>query len=63
MADQEKEREMTPEERKFYNKLIEEITTIRHFQNNDGQPNGELKTLADKDALVQLESGLSLEDQ
>ena len=58
-----KQRDMTLEERKFYDKLVEEITTIRQFQNNDGQPVGDLKTLSDKDVLVQLESGVSLEDQ
>ena len=53
---------MSIEQKRFYERLTEEIETISSFENNDGRPSGELKLL-DAGALQQLESGLSVEDQ
>lgn len=53
---------MSPEEKRFYDNLIKEMDTIRNFNYNDAQPDGELRLL-DRDALQQLESALAVEDQ
>ncbi|KAJ3533482.1 hypothetical protein NM688_g7276 [Phlebia brevispora] len=50
------------EEKRFHDKLVEELNTIRNFQNDDGHPEGDLQLL-DGDALMQLASGLCVEDQ
>ena len=54
--------ELTREEKYLLQQLEEEIDTVRGFQNNDGRPEGSLKSLGG-DALQQLESSLSVEDQ
>ncbi|KAH9920934.1 uncharacterized protein B0H18DRAFT_1190512 [Fomitopsis serialis] len=60
--DKPKEPELTDEQQRFLERLIEEMRTIDSFKNNPGQPKGELKLL-DGDALEQLESRLSIDDQ
>lgn len=59
---QAKRPDMSEQEQKFYDQLVQEMEVERSFQNNDGKPDGDLKLL-DKDALEQLESRLSVEDQ
>lgn len=54
--------EMTFQESGFLEQLLEEMTVQTSWQNNDGKPVGELKLL-DQDALEQLESRLSVDDQ
>lgn len=54
--------EMTFQERRFLEQLLEEMTVQMSWQNNDGKPAGELRLL-DQDALEQLESRLSVDDQ
>ena len=61
-ASDQKPPEMTPMQQYFLDRLQEEMQTMRSFQNNDGRPEGDLKLL-DTDALDQLESGVSVEDQ
>lgn len=60
--DEDSRKEMSPEQKYLHQQLLEEVETMRNFQNNDGKPDGDLKLL-DKDAIQQLESGLSVEDQ
>lgn len=50
------------EQQQFLNKLLDEFRTIKSFAHNPGVPKGELKLL-DDDALDQLESRLSVDDQ
>jgi nitrate reductase (NAD(P)H) len=52
----------SPEDRAFANALIEEMQAIRNFSNATGQPSGSLKGL-DKNAYLQLESRISVDDQ
>lgn len=54
--------EMSPEEKKLYDQLVQESDIQRNWQNNDAEPTEELKLL-DRDAMEQLESCLSVEDQ
>ncbi|KAI0358058.1 hypothetical protein OH77DRAFT_1502602 [Trametes cingulata] len=56
------EPELTDEQRRFLDKLLAEMETIASFKNNPGLPKGELKLL-DVNALQQLESRLSIDDQ
>ena len=53
---------MSSEQKKFYDQLVQENAIQKKWQNNDAEPQGELKLL-DQDALEQLESSLSAEDQ
>ena len=53
---------MTDEQRAFLDKLLAEMRLIESFKNNTGEPKGELELL-DQDALKQLESRLSIDDQ
>ncbi|KAI0819144.1 hypothetical protein BC628DRAFT_1404234 [Trametes gibbosa] len=54
--------ELSSEHDVFVDKLLIEMETVAAFRNNPGQPEGELKLL-DGDALRQLESHLSIDDQ
>ncbi|KAI0325977.1 hypothetical protein GY45DRAFT_1374345 [Cubamyces sp. BRFM 1775] len=54
--------ELSAEEQRFLDKLLAEMDTVASFKNNAGQPQGDLKLL-DGDALEQLESHLSIDDQ
>ena len=54
--------ELSEEEQRFLDKLLAEMDTVASFKNNPGQPQGDLKLL-DGDALEQLESHLSIDDQ
>ena len=54
--------EMSLEEKRFLDQLLEEMNVQQSMPNNDARPAGELKLL-DKDALEQLESCLAVEDQ
>ncbi|KAI0675969.1 hypothetical protein C8Q78DRAFT_360877 [Trametes maxima] len=53
---------LSDEQLRFHDKLVEEFRTIRAFKSNPGVPKSELKSL-DGDALDQLESRLSVDDQ
>ncbi|KAI0659447.1 hypothetical protein C8Q70DRAFT_1053815 [Cubamyces menziesii] len=53
---------LSDEEHSFLDKLLAEMDTVSSFKNNPGQPQGDLKLL-DGDALEQLESHLSIDDQ
>ncbi|GJE93762.1 molybdopterin binding oxidoreductase [Phanerochaete sordida] len=61
-ADEKKEPEMSPETKKFYDQLWEEGEVQKKWQNNDAEPKEDLKLL-DQDAMEQLESTLSVDDQ
>lgn len=50
------------EEAEFRSQVLAEFRTIASFKNNLGIPSGDLKAL-DGDALEQLESHLSIDDQ
>lgn len=54
--------QLSSEEQKMRDRLLEEMETRRNFENNVAKPNGDLKPL-DSTALQQLESRLSIEDQ
>ena len=54
--------ELTDEQQVFLDRLFEEMHQVESFKNNPGRPEGELKTL-DADAVLQLESHLSIDDQ
>lgn len=54
--------ELTDDQRVFLDKLIAEMHLVESFKNNPGRPKGELKLL-NGDALQQLESHLSIDDQ
>lgn len=60
--DKPKEPELSDEQRMFIDKLLAEMDMVASFKNNPGRPTGELKLL-DHDALQQLESRLSIDDQ
>ncbi|OJT14472.1 Nitrate reductase [NADH] 1 [Trametes pubescens] len=60
--DESKEPELSDEQRIFINKLLAEMDMVASFKNNPGRPTGELKLL-DHDALRQLESRVSIDDQ
>ncbi|RPD65482.1 hypothetical protein L227DRAFT_540273 [Lentinus tigrinus ALCF2SS1-6] len=53
---------ISTEEAEFQARVLKEFCTIAEFKNNLGIPSGELKSL-DGDALEQLESCLSIDDQ
>lgn len=53
---------MTDEQQSFLDKLLAEMRLIESFKNNTAEPQGELKLL-DQEALHQLESRLSIDDQ
>ncbi|CDO69334.1 hypothetical protein BN946_scf184746.g15 [Trametes cinnabarina] len=53
---------LTDEQQKFLDKLLVEMATVESFKNNPGHPKGELQLL-DEEALEQLESRLSIDDQ
>ncbi len=53
---------ISTEGREFHSKILAEFRTIAAFKNNLGVPNGDLKLL-DGDALEQLDSALSIDDQ
>ena len=61
-AIQSKLSDMSPKDKRFLEQLLEEMNVQQSWQNNDGRPVGELKLL-DEDALEQLESCLSVDDQ
>lgn len=56
------EPELTEDQQKLLDGIMQEMRTLDAFHNNPGQPTGELKLL-DGDALDQLESRLSIDDQ
>ncbi|KAI0369801.1 hypothetical protein BV20DRAFT_996285 [Pilatotrama ljubarskyi] len=60
--EQPKEPAEPDEQQAFINRLSEEFRRIRSFTSNPGLPKGDLKPL-DGDALEQLESRLSIDDQ
>ncbi|KAL1944973.1 hypothetical protein VTO73DRAFT_2593 [Trametes versicolor] len=62
IEDEAKEPELSDEQRAFIDKLLAEMDMVASFKNNPGRPIGELKLL-DHDALQQLESRLSIDDQ
>lgn len=62
IEDKPKEPELSDEQRTFIDKLLAEMDMVASFKNNPGRPIGELKLL-DHDALQQLESRLSIDDQ
>ncbi len=53
---------ISTEEREFQSRILAEFRTIATFKNNLGVPDGDLKLL-DGDALEQLDSALSIDDQ
>lgn len=57
-----KKEEMSPDQERFLEQLLDEMRVQTSMQNNDAQPIGDLKLL-DEDALAQLESCLAVEDQ
>lgn len=53
---------MTDEQHAFLDQLLEEMRMVESFQNNPAEPKDDLKLL-DGNALQQLESSLSIDDQ
>ena len=53
---------MTDDQRTFLDQLLAEMHMIESFKNNPAEPQDDLKLL-DSDALQQLESRLSIDDQ
>ncbi|RDX54486.1 hypothetical protein OH76DRAFT_1461500 [Lentinus brumalis] len=54
--------ELTEEQQAFLDQIISEMRLVEYFKNNPAEPKDDLKLL-DSDALQQLESRLSIDDQ